>query len=157
MRKTRTNEPWYLCFCEKWNGWLTILVSTRDRCFHEAFLCLLFFFFLSGKFSYWMKKIDCAFLCREYWLSCFADKILSKGYYWRYDNILGNEISVIWKYMIWDFVQYSFQFRISIENFLIIFSRWRNLNFVELVDKQRNIRMIIICIQLNLAIYEGKK
>lgn len=30
-----------------------------------------------------------------------------------------------------------------------------NLNFVEL-DRQRNIRMIIICIQLNLAIYEEK-
>lgn len=84
------------------NSW-----SLFSRSFPPPFHLLSFFFlsFLSGKFSYWMKKIDCAFLCREYWLSCFAGKILSRGYYWRYDNILGNEISVIWKYMIWNFVQ----------------------------------------------------
>lgn len=86
------------------NSW-SLFSRSSPPSFHPLSFIFFFFSFLSGKFSYWMKKIDCAFLCREYWLSCFADKILSKGYYWRYDNILGNEISVIWKYMIWNFVQ----------------------------------------------------
>ena len=62
------------------------------------------FFLLLGKFSYRTSKIDCTSLCREYWLSCFVGKILSRRCYRRYDDILENEISVIRKYMIRKFV-----------------------------------------------------
>lgn len=63
-----------------------------------------FFFLLLGKFPYRTSRIDCTSLCREYWLSCFVGKILSKRCYRRYDNILENEISVVQKYMIRKFV-----------------------------------------------------
>lgn len=90
---------------------LVIVVFTKLSTPSTSFPAF-FLIFLSAKFSYWMRKIDCTFLCREYWLSCFAGKILSKGCYWRYDNILGNEISVIRKYMTRKlcFLSYSFQF-----------------------------------------------
>lgn len=117
-RETTTNErSVYVSVKNEMVDWLSlyqlvIVVFTKlPSPILPSFACsflFCFFFLLLGKFSYRTSKIDCTSLCREYWLSCFVGKILSKRCYRRYDDILENEISVIRKYMIRKFVSSVF-------------------------------------------------
>lgn len=117
-RETTTNErSVYVSVKNEMVDWLSlyqlvIVVFTKlPSPILPSFACSFlfwFFFLLLGKFSYRTSKIDCTSLCREYWLSCFVGKILSKRCYRRYDDILENEISVIRKYMIRKFVSSVF-------------------------------------------------